>query len=335
MAFNYKEYEESDSVRKAADALANHNANKVADWSGGTYGDAIKDALEKIQNRESFSYDLNGDALYQQYKDQYKSLGKLAMQDTMGQAAALTGGYGNSYASTAGNQAYQQYLSQVNDKIPELYSLALSKYQAEGDQMQQNLANLEGMYSTEYGEYQDQVSRWNSDRDYLASLYDSERNYDYGKYTDDRNFAFTNYQQDESTRQWAEQMAYQRERDAVADAQWQKEYDLSRASASASGSGSGSTGGSASSTPWWKYLGYSDLSEGEDKLKAMVYQKGGKQTLKNIESAYKTYGGYDEDEAFAYAVDLYESLGLETYDAHIKSTSPGKSRLGQIHADER
>ena len=56
------------------------------------------EALQAYLNREDFQYDVNADALYQQYKDRYVELGKDAMEDTMGQAAALTGGYGSSYA---------------------------------------------------------------------------------------------------------------------------------------------------------------------------------------------------------------------------------------------
>ena len=83
-------------------------------------------------NRKDFSYDMNSDVLYNQYKDQYQALGQTAMADTMAQASALTGGYGNSYASTVGNQAYQSYLSQLNDKVPELYQLALDNYNRQG-----------------------------------------------------------------------------------------------------------------------------------------------------------------------------------------------------------
>lgn len=46
-------------------------------------------------------------------------------------------------------------------------------------------------------------------------------------------------QQQEAIRQYNENMAYQRERAKVADAQWQKEYDLSRSKARASSGGSG------------------------------------------------------------------------------------------------
>ena len=70
-----------------------------------------------MANRK-FNYDVNGDPLYQQYKHSYMTQGKQAMEDTIGQAAAMTGGYGNSYATAAGGQAYQSYLDQLNDRYP-------------------------------------------------------------------------------------------------------------------------------------------------------------------------------------------------------------------------
>ena len=113
MAFNFKDYEESEAVRRARqlqeqnsqynesqavrdarDRMNQYEAQRPQEWTGGTYQDSLNEAMNKINNREKFSYDLNGDALYQQYKDQYMNLGKMAMADTMGQAAALTGGYG-------------------------------------------------------------------------------------------------------------------------------------------------------------------------------------------------------------------------------------------------
>ena len=115
MAFSYKNYAESEKVKQYKNELDTHNQNKVSDWTGGTYGQGMNDALNRVLNRDKFSYDLNSDAIYNQYKNQYINLGKLAMQDTMGQAAALTGGYGNSYAATVGNQAYQGYLQMDPD----------------------------------------------------------------------------------------------------------------------------------------------------------------------------------------------------------------------------
>lgn len=237
MAFSYKDYTESDKVKQYYNTLSQHQNNKVADWTGGTYGQGVNDALNRVLNREKFSYDLNSDALYNQYKNQYINLGKLAMQDTMGQASALTGGYGNSYAATVGNQAYQGYLQQLNDVVPDLYQMALNQYNTEGENLKDQYSMLANQYNTEYGEYRDMVADWTTERDYLTGLYNDERNYDYGIYSDNRDFSYTDYWNNE-------QMAYQKERDAVADEQWQKQYEASLSSYS-----SGGSGGSSAKTP--------------------------------------------------------------------------------------
>lgn len=90
---------------------------------------------QQLLGRGPFQYDLQGDMLYRQYADQYSQLGRQAMMDTMGTAAGLTGGYGNSYASTAGNQAYQQYLGQLNAMIPDFYDRAYQRWQDQGDDL--------------------------------------------------------------------------------------------------------------------------------------------------------------------------------------------------------
>lgn len=97
--------------------------------------DQLRDLADRIANREKFTFDVNGEALMKQYNDQYKRQGQMAMMDTMGQAQAMTGGFGNSYAQSVGQQTYQNYMQGANDKIPELYQLALSKYQAEGSDL--------------------------------------------------------------------------------------------------------------------------------------------------------------------------------------------------------
>ena len=97
----------------------------------GNYAGQLQGLLNQILNRPNFEYDLNADMLYQQYRDQYQRAGQQAMADTMGQAATMTGGYGNSYAASAGNQAYQQYLTQLNNIVPDLYDRAYKRYNQE------------------------------------------------------------------------------------------------------------------------------------------------------------------------------------------------------------
>lgn len=127
----------------------------------------LNETLDKILNREKFSYDVNGDALYQQYKDLYTNQGKQAMMDTMGQASAMTGGYGSSYAQTVGQQTYQGYLQQLNDKVPELYQLALDQYNQEG----QKLYDQYGLYLNER-DYEHQLEREAVEDELNKKMYD-------------------------------------------------------------------------------------------------------------------------------------------------------------------
>ena len=141
---SYKDSPAGDANWKAyQDAL-----NKVNTYRDFKYGNQAQlDAImNSILNREKFSYDLNGDALYQQYKDKYTQQAKMAMGDAIGQASAMTGGYGNSYAQSVGQQMYQKEMQNLNDIVPELYQMAYDKYNQEG----QDLYNQYGMLTDDY-----------------------------------------------------------------------------------------------------------------------------------------------------------------------------------------
>lgn len=100
-----------------------------------TWDERMKLAAEQYATRPDFQYNLADDPLYNQYKEQYQRQGRLAMLDTMGQARANNGGYGTSYAMQAGQQAYNNQLAALNDRIPELYNIALSRYQNAGNDL--------------------------------------------------------------------------------------------------------------------------------------------------------------------------------------------------------
>lgn len=167
----------NDAYQQAIAAL--QAAQKETPTYSGTYDGQLQELYNQIVNRDKFKYDLNADALYQQYKDQYINQGQLAMMDTMGQAAALTGGYGSSYGQSVGQQTYQQYLRGLNDKIPELYGLALDQYNQEGQQLQNQYAMLGDLRDEEYGRYQDALTEYWRNLDYLQGQADSEYNRGY------------------------------------------------------------------------------------------------------------------------------------------------------------
>ena len=120
------------------------------------YKDQIQGLYDQIANRQDFTYDVNADAMYQQLKDQYIQGGRMAMQDTMGRAQAMTGGYGNSYAQSVGQQSYQGYLQGLNDQVPNLYQMALNRYIQQGDQLKDQYSMLTAQEAQDYARWQDQ-----------------------------------------------------------------------------------------------------------------------------------------------------------------------------------
>ena len=129
-----------------------------------------EDVMNQWMNRGPFQYDMNADAMYQHYKDQYMRQGRLAMQDTIGRASALTGGYGNSYATAAGQQQYNEYLAGLNDKALELSQMAYQRYQDEGDK-------LKDAYNMLYGRERDAVAdeQWQKQFDEGVRQFDLTR----------------------------------------------------------------------------------------------------------------------------------------------------------------
>ena len=230
MAYTQKEYTESDAVKKWREQMEAHMGTKPAAYTS-QWQPQIDSTVNNILNRKDFQYDVNGDAIYQQYKDRYTTLGQQAMMDTMGQAAKLTGGYGNSNAQMVGQQAYQGYLQGLTDKIPELAQMAYDRYNQQGQNLYNQYSLLSQQEQNAYNQWLQNNNQWLTERDYLSGRYDTERGYDYGVH-----------------------------RDTVADQQWQaqfdediRRYELSRnpgyvAVGGGGGGGGGGDGGGSSSS---------------------------------------------------------------------------------------
>lgn len=159
-----------------------------------SYEGQLEDIYDRIVNRDKFSYDLNGDMLYQQYKDQYIQQGQLAMRDTMGQAAALTGGYGSTYGQAVGQQQYDAYIQQLNGLVPELYGMALDRYRQEGDDLYQLYGLTGDMADEEYARYQDEYNKWLTERDYAQKQADAAYDRGYREWNTGYGIQQENYQ---------------------------------------------------------------------------------------------------------------------------------------------
>lgn len=216
------------------------------------YQNQIDDLTRQILNREAFSYDPEKDPAYQQYKESYTRNGERAMQDTLGQVSARTGGLASSYAGSAAQQTYDNYMGALADKIPELKQLAYSMYQDEGNTQRANLEMLVALEQGDYAKYADLLAQYNTDR-----------SFDYGVHRD-------NIGDERYNNEWN----YSVGRDQIADKRYEDETAYNRALAKAQ---TLAAGGDFSG---YKALGYTDqeiagLKSAYNKAQASVRSGGG------------------------------------------------------------
>ena len=227
------------------------------------YQGQIDELTKQILNREAFSYNHEEDPTYQQYKKTYTREGQRAMQDTLGQVSARTGGLASSYAGSAAQQTYDNYMGELADKIPELRQLAYEMYMDEGDTQRANLEMLMALEQGDYAKYADLLAQYNTDR-----------SFDYGVYRDDI-----------SDSRYDQEWEYQVGRDEIADSRYEdetawersqytdeKEYNQALQKAQ--------TLAAAGDFSGYKALGYSDaeianLKTAYDKAQAAAKYSGG------------------------------------------------------------
>ena len=195
-----------------------------------SYSDRISQLIDEYSSRSPFVYDPDSDPLYAAAKDNTVRQGRLAMQDTVGKVNAASGGYGNSYAATAGQQAYAAHLDTLNDILPEYYSLARSAYDAEGQDMLNRIGLMSEQDLRDYERWSDDVTR-------RMAMADTAYNREYGEFADDyarrlnqAEMDNSNYwnrmQMEQSAKQWDDQMQFNRENSARSDRQWQDQLNL-------------------------------------------------------------------------------------------------------------
>lgn len=218
-------YTPSGSVQAAQAYLEQVKASKPGAYQS-RWDDELTSLYDQIRNRKKFSYDMGTDPLYQQYREQYQRLGRLAMQDTMGQAAALTGGYGSTYGEQVGQQAYNAYLQNLNDIVPQLQQQAYQRYQDEGTDLYNQYSLVKGREDTDYGRYRDTVSDYYSGLSDARSAYNSERSLDQS--------------------QWATMLSYWAQKANNENAAYLQALAAEQAAAKGSGGGGGGSSKSGS-----------------------------------------------------------------------------------------
>lgn len=187
-------YSPSAGVRYSAPSW---NWNEAKPTYTSKYQALIDQLANDILNRPEFSYDQESDPLYQQYKEMYTKNGQQAMNNTMAQMAARTGGLASSFAGTAAQQANQGYMDQLNARALDLYDMAYGMEMDKIANMRNNLSMYQGLEDTAYGQYMDKLNQWNTDR-----------GFSYNKYVDDRDWNYNLWQDNLSRQEAAARSAY-------------------------------------------------------------------------------------------------------------------------------
>lgn len=203
---------------KEADAYLADQLQKIQ--SGKTsYSDQVKEMVDKIMNREKFSYDVDTDPLFQQALASAMNSGKQAMQDTIGQASALTGGYGSSYATTAGNQAYNAFIEDAYDNLPQYYQMALEAYQMEGEEIYRQFGMVSELDDKEFNR---NVTAYDATSQYRNRVYDEA----YNMHRDSVNdaFAMANLQLNEHGQRVSDAYNYYSATSDYSDKLYEREY---------------------------------------------------------------------------------------------------------------
>ena len=230
------------TVESASTEIPSYEQYKPVNYQS-QYNPQIKQLIDEITNGSSFNYNFSQDPVYQQMAQTAQRSGNLAMRDTMGNAAALSGGYGNSYAQVAGQQTYDSYMQNLNDQIPELQQLAYQRFSDERANKYNQLSALQSMEQTDYQKFRDSMSDYYTNRDYDYGKYRDEladqqwqQQFDYGKTRDtvsdqqwEQQFDYGKTRDTVSDKQWQQEFNYNQSRDAVSDSQWQQQYNYNQA----------------------------------------------------------------------------------------------------------
>lgn len=160
-----------------------------------TFAQQQKDLLDRILNREDFSWSKETDPQWSSYKKSYLREGDRATANALAQASAASGGRPSSHAVNAATQAGDYYATKLNDVIPTLYQQAYERYLDEYNMKLKDLSTVNQQEQLDYAKYLDRLGQFNTDR----------------------GFAYQNYADD-----------YDRLRSQLADVQGQDQIDYAR-----------------------------------------------------------------------------------------------------------
>lgn len=177
-ANNAPSYNESGKTKSAYNQWTSYEKNNKPGEYAGTWADVLNHKVTNYINQDPYSYKSQNDASYQAAKDQYTKTGQQAMKDTMAQASAMTGGYGNTYAQSAGQQQYNAQMDNLSQKAIEYEQQAYNRYVSDREQQLNTINALQNLDNTEYSRNRDAINDYNTFLNYLQNKYTTLKSVD-------------------------------------------------------------------------------------------------------------------------------------------------------------
>lgn len=152
--------------------LERYEQTKPADYQS-KYQGQINDVMSKLNDLGEYDYDPAADTAYQQYKSQYAQKAKLANQNAQANASAMTGGYGSSYGTQAGQKAYAATMDDLDSVLDGLAAQNRAEYNTKKSGLQEQLSRLQSAERNDYAKYQKDYSQWQDGLSYRQNEYNN------------------------------------------------------------------------------------------------------------------------------------------------------------------
>lgn len=148
------------------------NANRPAD-----YVSQNKEAMDALTGKIGSGYD--GSELakaYQQYRDQTADAAAAAADNTRANAAALSSGYGNSWADSLAAQGQGAATANVDAALTALRSRALNEYKNRQSGLVEALSGMGNTEALDRSAYGSNISNWYNRQNFLSNQSAQARN---------------------------------------------------------------------------------------------------------------------------------------------------------------
>ena len=171
------QYAYDDTYRAAMDYInmmqqqAAFNQSPVYNGRYDDEADSIKDQITKMTYEDW----INSDA-YRSLAARYGHLAGIGMDDVLGKLAARTGGLASSYAVSAAQQQYNEYMGRLEE-------VARQMYDADRGDLMENFGLLQDLDQRDYNRFLGSLSQYNTDRNfqYQAGLDRWKQDYQTGR----------------------------------------------------------------------------------------------------------------------------------------------------------